>query len=138
MFLCRVDTKEPFFGLIHTTLDPSEPGATSSYHSYSAPIHAPTDSAPTPGCSEIGRGGLKTFLTLDLTVADRCGMTFNKVDNQELLSTNRSEMTAIAPLTLPRRAAREVWAWRSGPTLPWLCWRTGCMYCLVAGLASRC
>merc|ERR1711892_256925 len=54
----RVDTATPFEGIVHGVVDKDE-----------------------PGCSEIGRGGLKTFLKLDLAkpegVEGNCGVKFN-------------------------------------------------------------
>jgi len=49
----RVDTREPFYGLLHT-VDREE-----------------------AGCSEQGRGGLKTFLTIDTTTT-RCGVEYDE------------------------------------------------------------
>jgi len=54
----RVDTALPFEGIVHSIVDREG-----------------------PGCSEIGRGGLKTFLKLDLSkpegVDGNCGVQFN-------------------------------------------------------------
>merc|ERR1711892_801966 len=54
----RVDTATPFEGIVHGVADKDE-----------------------PGCSKIGRGGLKTFLKLDLAkpegVEGNCGVKFN-------------------------------------------------------------
>lgn len=54
----RVDTATPFEGIVH--------GAADKYE---------------PGCSELGRGGLKTFLKLDLSkpegVEGNCGVKYN-------------------------------------------------------------
>jgi len=49
----RVDTREPFFGMVHTS-DREE-----------------------VGCNEVGRGGLKTFLTIDLATS-RCGVKYDE------------------------------------------------------------
>jgi len=49
----RVDTREPFFGLVHT---------------------ADREDA---GCNELGRGGLKTFLTIDLATSS-CGVKYDE------------------------------------------------------------
>ena len=50
----RVDTREPFFGMVHTA-DREE-----------------------SGCNEVGRGGLKTFLTIDLATSS-CGAKYDEV-----------------------------------------------------------
>jgi len=50
----RVDTKNPFEGIVHTLGYKEE-----------------------AGCFEIGRGGLKTFLSLDLATPGRCGVQAN-------------------------------------------------------------
>ena len=38
----------------------------------------------TTGCYQLGRGGLKTFLTIDLTVLDNCGLDYNSVSLSSL------------------------------------------------------
>ena len=69
----RVDTKLPFEGIVHTI-----------GHKYVS------NNAMRPkllyfiirsegGCYEVGRGGLKTFLYLDISTAGRCGVQFNTV-----------------------------------------------------------
>merc|ERR1712226_87537 len=50
----RVDTNLPFQGILHTL-----------------------GNRDTSGCYHFGRGGLKTFLTIDLTVLDNCGLNYN-------------------------------------------------------------
>jgi len=50
----RVDTTEPFFGLVNTLASEGD------------------------DCSEIGRGGLTTFLSIDLSQPKRCGVTYDK------------------------------------------------------------
>ena len=54
--IVRVDTNIPFQGSLHTL----------GYRD-------------TSGCYQLGRGGLKTFLTIDLTVLDNCGLKYNSV-----------------------------------------------------------
>jgi len=49
----RVDTREPFFGMVHAA------------------------DREDPGCSEVGRGGLKTFLTIDLATS-ACGVKYDE------------------------------------------------------------
>ena len=53
----RVDTREPFFGMVHAA------------------------DREDPGCSEVGRGGLKTFLTVDLATS-ACGVKYDEVRSQ--------------------------------------------------------
>ena len=55
----RVDTREPFFGLVHTA-DREE-----------------------AGCNEVGRGGLKTFLTIDLSTSS-CGVKYDEVGSSSV------------------------------------------------------
>jgi len=50
----RVDTKNPFEGIIHAVDHKSE-----------------------AGCYEVGRGGLKTFLRLDISTPGACGLQYN-------------------------------------------------------------
>ncbi len=62
----RVDTTEPFEGL----------------------IHGPNRSEP--GCSVVGRGGLKTYLRIDLTKTDGqaggCGVKYTPVIKRPTLT----------------------------------------------------
>ena len=52
-----MDTREPFFGMVHAA------------------------DREDPGCSEVGRGGLKTFLTVDLATS-ACGVKYDEVRSQ--------------------------------------------------------
>ena len=52
-----MDTREPFFGMVHAA------------------------DREDPGCSEVGRGGLKTFLTIDLATS-ACGVKYDEVRSQ--------------------------------------------------------
>jgi len=63
----RVDTATPFEGIVHGAADKTE-----------------------PGCSELGRGGLKTYLKIDLSIPEgvpgNCGVKYNEETQERTIA----------------------------------------------------